>query len=142
MAHTIQVKGYVIDDSEISESFTRSSGPGGQNVNKVSTAVELRFKLGENTSLPVDARARLFIDQARRINKDGELVIFAQTHRSQDRNRSDARARLSRMIEAALIEPKTRLATKPSKASKLRRLDAKNKASETKSRRSRVIDLG
>jgi len=136
MAYSVQGTSFCIDDSEISESFTCSSGPGGQNVNKVSTAVELRFNLRDNTSLPIDARARLFLHESRRINKNGELVIFAQTHRSQDRNRADARSRLSRMIKAALIEPKMRLPTQPSKASKIRRLNSKRKASDTKKLRS------
>ena len=128
--------GVTIDGSELSESFARSSGPGGQNVNKVSTAVELRFSVALNQSLPVEARARLMIQQAGRVNKEGELVIFAQTHRSQERNRADARARLARMVLAALDAPKPRAPTRPTQASVARRLETKKRTSMAKRARS------
>jgi ribosome-associated protein len=124
-----------IPDMDFTESFARSSGPGGQNVNKVSTAVELRFRLEHTASLPIEVKARLHIQQAGRINKEGELVIFAQTHRSQDRNRADARSRLARMVIAALHEPKARSATKPTRASIERRINDKRKSSEAKATR-------
>lgn len=135
MSSFIDAHHFRIEDSEISESFARSSGPGGQNVNKVSTAVELRFFLADSTSIPLDAKARLFIAQAGRINKNGELVIFAQTHRSQEHNRSDAKNRLARMIEEAMLAPKVRAASKPSRASIARRLEAKRQTSAKKNAR-------
>ena len=121
-----------IPDSELVERFVRSAGPGGQNVNKVATAVELRFDLAGSPSLPEPLRARLLARRDRRITDEGVLVISAQRFRTQDRNREDARERLAHFIEAGLHAPKPRVATKPTRASKQRRLDAKRGRSTIK----------
>lgn len=114
-----------IDDNELEERFVRSSGPGGQNVNKVSTAVELRFNLAANTSIPPPAKARLARLAGRRLTDDGVLIIQADRFRTQEMNRSDARKRLTELIAEALIAPKPRIKTRPSRASKERRIKAK-----------------
>jgi ribosome-associated protein len=121
-----------IDESEISESFIRGSGPGGQNVNKVATAVQLRFDVRNSPSLPEDVKARLERLAGARLTGDGVLVITAQRHRSQERNRADALARLVELIRQAGERPKPRRATRPTLASKRRRLDAKSKRSQVK----------
>ncbi len=115
-----------INDNELEERFVRSSGPGGQNVNKVSTAVELRFNLAANTSIPAAAKARLVRLAGRRLTDDGVLIIQADRFRTQEMNRSDARKRLTDLIAEALIAPKPRIKTRPSRASKERRIKAKN----------------
>jgi ribosome-associated protein len=114
-----------IDDEELEESFVLASGPGGQNVNKVSSAVQLRFDVARSPSLDDDVRARLSALAGQRLTKDGVLVIVARAHRSQERNRADARDRLVDLIRRAAIPPKPRRATRPSKAAKRRRLESK-----------------
>ncbi len=130
-----------IPDNELSERFVRSSGPGGQNVNKVSTAVELRFDVRNSPSLPEPVRTRLLARADRRLTDDGVLVISAQRFRTQDRNREDARERLAQIILAATVVPKKRVATKPTRAAKERRLGGKKiKAGIKQGRSSRAID--
>ncbi len=124
-----------IADDELVERFVRSSGPGGQNVNKVSTAVELRFDVAASPSLPEDLRARLLARRDRRLTDDGVLVISAQRFRTQERNRADARERLAALVLAATHVPKKRIATRPTRASKLRRLDGKKQRAQVKSGR-------
>lgn len=126
----------VIPEQEISERFVRSAGPGGQNVNKVATAVELRFDVASSPSLPEAVRARLLAKRDRRVTADGVLVINAQRFRTQDRNRQDARERLAAFVESGRAAPKPRIATKPSRAAKARRLDAKRERSTIKKGRS------
>ena len=124
-----------IDESEIEESFVRSSGPGGQNVNKLSTAVRLRFDVRQSPSLPNDVALRLMRLAGRRLTKDGVLVLIAQSHRTQERNRADARDRLIALIQEAAVKPIPRRATKPTKASKQRRIEGKKRRSGLKAMR-------
>lgn len=126
-----------IPESELVERFVRSAGPGGQNVNKVATAVELRFDIAHSPSLPEPVRERLLARRDRRVTQDGVLVISAQRFRTQDRNREDARERLAAFIETGLHVPKPRVATRPTRASKERRLGAKRERSTIKQGRSR-----
>jgi ribosome-associated protein len=125
-----------IPDDELVERFVRSSGPGGQNVNKVATAVELRFDVVHSPSLPEPVRARLLARRDRRLTDEGVLVLSAQRFRTQDRNREDARERLAALIAAVLVPPKKRVATKPTKGSKERRLGAKRERATVKRQRS------
>ncbi len=126
----------VIDDAELQERFVRSSGPGGQNVNKVSTAVELRFDIKNSVCLPEALRERLLARSDRRLTAEGVFVISAQRFRTQERNRDDARERLAAVIQAAMHVPKKRLATKPSKGAKERRLTGKRERADIKRTRS------
>jgi ribosome-associated protein len=121
-----------IPDEEFEWKFIRASGPGGQNVNKVASAVQLRFLLPQNTSLPVAARNRLRRIAGARINDDGTILISARSERSQDQNRRDALERLAELVRTALIQPKIRKKTRPTKASKERRIDTKKRRGSTK----------
>ncbi len=125
-----------IADEELVERFVRSSGPGGQNVNKVASAVELRFDAARSPSLPEDVRARLLARRDRRITDEGVIVISAQRFRTQERNREDARERLAALVLAATVAPVKRVATKPTRASKERRLTGKRERSQVKRNRS------
>ena len=121
-----------IDESEIQLDFIRASKPGGQKVNKVATAVQLRFDVGSSPSLPDEVRERLLRLAGRRMTKDGVLVIKAQRFRTQDRNREDAIERLIELIRRAAEKPKPRRRTRPTLASKRRRLESKRRRGETK----------
>ena len=124
-----------IDESELSESFVRSSGPGGQNVNKVSSAVQLRFDVRHSPSLPNDVAIRLMRLAGKRLTKEGIIVIVAQAHRDQARNRADARERLFDLIRQAAVRPVPRRATKVPKAQKRKRIEGKKHRSAIKSLR-------
>ncbi len=124
-----------IDEAELDESFVRSSGPGGQNVNKLSTAVQLRFDVRHSPSLPNDVALRLMKLAGQRLTKDGVLIIIGQRHRTQERNRADARERLFEQIREAAVPPVPRRATKPTRASKVRRIEGKKRRSNIKSLR-------
>jgi len=123
---------------ELEEKFVTAGGPGGQNVNKVASAVQIRWNV--KTSHAFDDEQKWMIRRAlaNRINDEGELVLFIQTHRSQARNREEARERLVELLEKALVKPRKRVATKPSKAQKQRRLEGKAIRSETKRNRGRI----
>jgi ribosome-associated protein len=121
-----------IPDEEFEWKFIRSSGPGGQNVNKVASAVQLRFLLPRNTSLPTAARNRLRRMAGQKLIDDGSILISARSERSQEQNRRDALERLAELIRAALIEPKVRKKTRPTRASKERRMESKKRRGTTK----------
>lgn len=129
-----------IDERELEESFIRSSGPGGQNVNKVSSAVQLRFDVRGSPSLPEPVRARLEKLAGSRLTVDGVLILTAQNHRSQERNRQDALDRLVALIRQAAVAPIPRRPTKPTLGSKLRRLEAKGARSSIKKLRGPARD--
>ena len=130
-----------IDESEISETFVRASGPGGQNVNKLSTAVQLRFDVRHSPSLPDDVRTRLERLAGRRLTRDGVIVIIAQNHRTQERNRADALERLIELIRQAAVRPVPRRPTRPTKASRERRIESKKRRSGVKRLRQRRPSL-
>jgi ribosome-associated protein len=127
-----------IDPRELTVEFVRASGPGGQNVNKVATAVQLRFHVGHSTRLSADAKSRLRKLAGRLLNSKGEIVILARRFRSQDQNREDAIARLASLLERAKQKPKPRTKTKPTRGSVEKRLDQKRKAGKKKMARSRM----
>ena len=121
-----------IPDGELDEQFVRAGGPGGQNVNKVATKVVLRFSIAKSACLSQSQRDRLLATLTARLNGEGELVIHASRHRDQSRNRSDARERLAEMLREALQPRRRRRATRPTRGSKERRLEAKKQRSQTK----------
>jgi ribosome-associated protein len=124
--------GLVIDEREIEERFIRASGPGGQNVNKLSSAVQLRFDVGRSPGLSPAIRARLARLAGKRLTKDGILIITAQRYRTQARNRDDAMARLVALLERAAVPPTVRRATRPTAASRQRRLASKQRRATIK----------
>jgi ribosome-associated protein len=128
-------RGIVIEDSEVAFEFIRSSGPGGQNVNKVATAVRLTFDVRRSPALPVDVRERLLLLAGKRVGADGVLAIVARRHRTQDANRRDAVARLVELVRRAAEKPRERRDTKPTAASKRRRLEAKRRRAKMKAGR-------
>ncbi len=130
-----------LDEGELEFRFVLASGPGGQNVNKVATAVQLRFDAARSPSLPQDVRARLLALAGSRATKEGEVLIVARRFRTQERNREDALERLVLLIRRAAARPKTRRKTRPSRAAKQRRLDSKRRQKEKKRRRGPVDKL-
>jgi ribosome-associated protein len=133
------IAGYIsIDDGELEWDFVRSSGPGGQNVNKVATAVQLRFNVRHSRSLPDDVRERLAHLAGKRMTSDGVLVIRARRFRTQEGNRQDAWNRLEDLIRRAMVRPAARKKTRPSRAAKKRRLEEKARRSMTKKMRGKV----
>lgn len=128
----------IIDEREIQEEFVRSSGPGGQNVNKVATAVKLRFDVANSPSLPEDVKGRLMRLAGKRINKEGILVIDARRFRTQEQNRRDAMERFADLLRRAASKPKKRIKTKPTAASRKRRLEEKVKRGQTKQTRRKI----
>ncbi len=127
-----------IDESELTESFIRASGPGGQNVNKTSSAVQLRFNIGKTTALNESVKARTRILAGNRLSKEDAIIIEASTHRTQKANRIDARQRLAQLLRAAVPPPVKRKHTRPTKASIKRRLLAKKQRGLIKASRSRI----
>jgi ribosome-associated protein len=130
--------GLEIPDTDLQVAFIRSAGPGGQNVNKVASAVQLRFALDRNLTLRDDVKARLRVLAGHRLTDAGELLIVARSSRSQEQNRREAEDRLLELVRRALIAPKKRHATKPTRASKERRLDAKARSRKNKRLRGKV----
>ena len=133
-------EGLVLDEREIDESFIRASGPGGQNVNKVASAVQLRFDIRHSPSLPEAVRTHLERLGGHRVSQDGVLILTAQRFRSQERNRADALDRLVALIRRAAVPPTPRRPTKPSRAAKERRLQAKARRATVKQQRRTAPD--
>lgn len=129
-----------LDEAELQESFVRASGPGGQNVNKVSTAVQLRFDVRRSPSLPNDVAIRLMRLAGSRLTKDGVLVLVAQNNRTQERNRAEARERLFDLIREAAVRPTPRRATKPTRSSQVKRVEGKKIRSNIKKMRGKSFD--
>jgi ribosome-associated protein len=130
-----------LPDTELTERFLRADGPGGQHVNRTESAVELRFDVARSPSLPEDVRARVLARRDRRLTADGVLVIQGRRFRDQARNRDDVRERLAEIIRGVLVPPKKRVATKPTRASKERRLVGKQQRGKIKQTRSRKPDF-
>jgi ribosome-associated protein len=129
-----------ISEDELTVTFIRASGPGGQNINKVATAVQLRFDLHASPSLPEDVKARLIKLAGRKVTQDGVLVIEAKRYRSQEQNRADAESRLAAFIQKALVRPKRRRPTQPTAASQARRVYAKKRKGEKKHLRQSPVE--
>ncbi|MGH8287652.1 MAG: alternative ribosome rescue aminoacyl-tRNA hydrolase ArfB [Steroidobacteraceae bacterium] len=134
----MQIDGISFPDSELTWSFVRASGPGGQNVNKVATAAQLRFDLAGTISLEPAAKARLRALAGRRVTDDGALIIIARNQRTQEGNRREALQRLTQLVRRAMVAPKVRRATQPTRASRERRLEGKTRRRTTKRLRSKV----
>jgi ribosome-associated protein len=130
-----------IDEAELEERFVRASGPGGQKVNKVSTAVELRFNLAANTSIPLYARGKLKRLAGRRLTSEGVIVIQADRFRSQEQNRADARERLRELVAESLERPKLRIKTRPSRAAREERIKSKTARGKVKKMRSGKVEM-
>ena len=128
-----------IDESELDERFVRASGPGGQNVNKVATAVQLRFDVRRSPSLPDDVRQRLLAMAASKVTADGVLVIDARRHRTQAQNRDDARERLAELVRRASVVPRVRRRTKPTARARAQRIESKRQRAQIKRGRGKVV---